>query len=177
MAETSREHEEANATNPTSKTERFVSKYFVRLLVSLAVGGGALAILGPWILYMLGCTDSTDSTLRLHILYMIGGVIAVLGLVETHRKNTVDREKAEVEKENYKKTQTHQASILEEQQRQFNATMDQEREKIESDRIKNTKYTLGDAVGTPQQLSNYPATRLLFVSVESMHLLDLLMNG
>ena len=139
MAETSREHEEANATNPTSKTERFVSKYFVRLLVSLAVGGGALAILGPWILYMLGCTDSTDSTLRLHILYMIGGVIAVLGLVETHRKNTVDREKAEVEKENYKKTQTHQASILEEQQRQFNATMDQEREKIESDRIKNNQ--------------------------------------
>ena len=121
------------------KLKDLYSKYFVRLLVSLAVGGGALAILGPWILYMLGCTDSTDSTLRLHILYMIGGVIAVLGLVETHRKNTVDREKAEVEKENYKKTQTHQASILEEQQRQFNATMDQEREKIESDRIKNNQ--------------------------------------
>ena len=139
MAETSREHEEANATNPTSKTERFVSKYFVRLLVSLAVSGGALAIFGPWLLYVTGLTGEADTNLRLHILYITGGIIAVLGLVETHRKNTVDHEKAKVEKENYKKTQAHQTSVLEEQQRQFNATMDREHAKIEADREKNNQ--------------------------------------
>ena len=137
MVETPRNNEETNATNPVGKTENFVSKHFVRLLVWLAVSGGALAIFGPWLLYVTGLTGETDANLRLHILYVTGGTIAVLGLVETHRKNTVDREKTEVEKENYKKTQAHQASVLDEQQRQFNVTMDQEREKIEADKAKN----------------------------------------
>ena len=137
MAETPRYNEGTNANNPAGKTENFVSKHFVRLLVWLAVSGGSLAIFGPWLLYAAGLTGETDANLRLHILYVTGGTIAVLGLVETHRKNTVDREKAKVEKENYKKTQAHQTSVLEEQQRQFNVTMDQEREKIEADKDKN----------------------------------------
>ena len=137
MTETPRDNEETIATTPVGKVENFVSKHFVRLLVWLAVSGGALAIFGPWILYVTGLTGETDANLRLHILYVTGGTIAVLGLVETHRKNTVDREKAEVEKENYKKTQDHQTSVLEEQQRQFNVTMDQEREKIKADKAKN----------------------------------------
>lgn len=139
MAETPRDDEETNATNPVGKTENFVSKHFVRLLVWLAVSGGALAIFGPWLLYVTGLTGETDANLRLHILYVAGGTIAVLGLVETHRKNTVDHEKAKVEKENYKKTQAHQTSVLEEQQRQFNATMDREHAKIEADREKNNQ--------------------------------------
>lgn len=137
MAEPPRYNEGTNANNPAGKTENFVSKHFVRLLVWLAVSGGSLAIFGPWLLYAAGLTGETDANLRLHILYVTGGTIAVLGLVETHRKNTVDREKAEVEKENYEKMQTHQASVLDEQQRQFNVTMDQEREKIEADKAKN----------------------------------------
>ena len=137
MEETQRDNEETNTTNPVGKTENFVSKHFVQLLVWLAVSGGALAIFGPWLLYVTGLTGETDANLRLHILYITGGTIAVLGLVETHRKNTVDREKAGVEKENYKKTQYHQANVLEEQQRQFNMTMEQEREKIEADKAKN----------------------------------------
>ena len=137
MTETPREHEETNITNPVGKVENFVSKHFVRLLVCLVVGGGALAIFGPWLLYTLGCTGDTDPTLRLHILYMTGGVIAVLGLVETHRKNTVDREKAKVEKDNYKKSQTHQENVLKEQQRQFNETIAKERERVEVDKAKN----------------------------------------
>ena len=32
--------------------------------------------------------------LRLHILYVTGGIIAVLGFVETRHKNTTDRAKA-----------------------------------------------------------------------------------
>ena len=47
MTETPREHEETNITNPVGKVENFVSKHFVRLLVWLAVSGGALAIFGP----------------------------------------------------------------------------------------------------------------------------------
>ena len=90
MVETPRNNEETNATNPVGKTENFVSKHFVRLLVWLAVSGGALAIFGPWLLYVTGLTGETDANLRLHILYITGGTIAVLGLVETHRKNTVD---------------------------------------------------------------------------------------
>ena len=39
MAETPKDNEEANATNPGGKTENFVSKHFVRLLVWLAVSG------------------------------------------------------------------------------------------------------------------------------------------
>lgn len=139
MTETPREHEETNITNPVGKVENFVSKHFVRLLVWLAVSGGALAIFGPWLLYVTGLTGEADTNLRLHILYITGGIIAVLGLVETHRKNTVDHEKAKVEKENYKKTQAHQASVLDEQQRQFNATMDREHAKIEADREKNNQ--------------------------------------
>ena len=137
MTETPRGHEETNTTNPVGKTDNFVSEHFVRLLVWLAVSGGALAIFGPWLLYVTGLTGETDANLRLHILYVTGGTIAVLGLVETHRKNTVDREKAGVEKENYEKIQAHQANVLEEQQRQFNVTMDQEREKIEADKAKS----------------------------------------
>ena len=90
MTETPREHEETNITNPVGKVENFVSKHFVRLLVWLAVSGGALAIFGPWLLYVAGWTGETDANLRLHILYVTGGTIAVLGLVETHRKNTTD---------------------------------------------------------------------------------------
>ena len=117
--------------------ERTVSQHFTVLLTVLALCGGAVAILLPWALNLFDLTEQVDSNLRLHILYVTGGVIAVLGLVETHRKNTVDREKTEVEKENYKKTQAHQINVLEEQQRQFNETIAKEREKIEADKAKN----------------------------------------
>ena len=137
MAETPRDDEETNATNPVGKTENFVSKHFVRLLVWLAVSGGALAIFGPWLLYIAGSTSETDANLRLHILYITGGTIAVLGLVETHRRNTTDRIKAEADIQSYQASQDHQAKTLNEQTRQFNETIAKEREKIEADKAKN----------------------------------------
>ena len=137
MTEIPRDNEETNATNPVGKTENFVSKHFVRLLVWLAVSGGALAIFGPWLLYVTGLTGETDANLRLHILYVTGGTIAVLGLVETHRKNTTDRIKAEADIQSYQALQDHQAKILDEQTRQFNETIAKEREKIEADKAKN----------------------------------------
>ena len=137
MAETPRDDEETNATNPVGKIENFVSKHFVRLLVWLAVSGGALAIFGPWLLYVAGCTGETDANLRLHILYVTGGTIAVLGLVETHRKNTTDRIKADADIQNYQASQSHQAKMLDEQARQFTENIAKEREKIEADKAKN----------------------------------------
>ena len=133
---TSTEENTAQAKNKGNWIERAVSQHFTVLLTVLALIGGATAMFLPLILCSAG---QVDSNLRLHILYVTGGIIAVLGLVETHRKNTVDREKTEVEKENYKKTQAHQANVLEEQQRQFNATMDREHAKIEADREKNNQ--------------------------------------
>ena len=137
MAETQRDNEETNATNPVGKIENFVSKHFVRLLVWLAVSGGALAIFGPWILYVTGLTGETDANFRLHILYVTGGTIAVLGLVETHRKNTTDRIKAEADIQNYQASQNYQSKTLDEQARQFTENIAKEREKIEADKAKN----------------------------------------
>ena len=137
MTETPRDIEETNATNPIGKTEKFVSKHFVRLLVWLAVSGGALAVFGPWLLYVAGWTSETDKDLRLHILYITGGTIAVLGLVETHRKNTTDRIKAEADIQNYQASQNYQSKTLDEQARQFTKNIAKEREKIEADKAKN----------------------------------------
>ena len=137
MTETPRDIEETNATTSVGKTENFVSKHFVRLLVWLAVSGGALAIFGPWLLYVAGLTGETDANLRLHILYVTGGTIAVLGLVETHRKNTTDRIKADADIQNYQASQSHQTKTLDEQARQFTETIAKEREKIEADKVKN----------------------------------------
>ena len=137
MEETQRDNEETNATNPVGKTENFVSKHFIWLLVGLAVVGGILALLVPWLLYVKGWTGETDANLRLHILYVTGGTIAVLGLVETHRKNTTDRIKAEADIQNYQASQDHQAKTLNEQARQFTETIAKEREKIEADKAKN----------------------------------------
>ena len=137
MTETPRNNEETNATTSVGKTENFVSKHFVRLLVWLAVSGGALAIFGPWLLYVAGWTGETDANLRLHILYVTGGTIAVLGLVETHRKNTTDRIKADADIQNYQASQDHQSKTLDEQARQFTETIAKEREKIEADKAKN----------------------------------------
>lgn len=137
MVETPRDNEETNTTNPAGKTENFVSKHFVRLLVWLAVSGGVLAIFGTWLLYVTGLTGETDANLRLHILYVTGGTIAVLGLVETHRKNTTDRIKAEADIQNYQASQDHQSKTLDEQARQFTETIAKEREKIEADKAKN----------------------------------------
>ena len=120
MAEASRNNTGVGSSAPVSSFENFVSEHFVRILVGIAAVGGALAFLVPWLLYIAGITGEADTNLRLHILYVTGGTIAVLGLVETRHKNTTDRAKA-----------------LSEQARQFNETIAKEREKIEADKAKN----------------------------------------
>lgn len=120
MAEVSRNNTGVSSSATVSAFESFVSEHFVRLLVGIAAGGGALAFFVPWLLYIAGITGEADTNLRLHILYVTGGIVAVLGFVETRHKNTTDRAKA-----------------LSEQARQFNETIAKEREKIEADKAKN----------------------------------------
>ena len=136
MTETPRYNEETNATNPVGKTENFVSKHFVGLLIGLTTGGCILAF-GPLLLHLCGWIGDIDSMLRLHILYVTGGIIAVLGLIETHRKNTTDRIKTEADIQNYQASQNYQSKTLDEQARQFTENIAKEREKIEADKAKN----------------------------------------
>lgn len=88
----------------------FYIHHFFGLLVSLGILGGFLALTVPlwksWnsipFLELLIPTASTDysepkaiADLRLHILYITGGVIAILTLLQTNWKNQVDRRKVE----------------------------------------------------------------------------------
>ena len=113
-------------------------KWFYAWLIGLSALGGFWALFLPLALNQKFNGPNADGNqLRLHLLYITGGVLALITLGETHRKNTVDREKAKVEKDNYEKSQTHQDNVLEEQQRQFNETIAKERERIEVDKAKN----------------------------------------
>ena len=113
-------------------------KWFYAWLIGLSALGRFWALFLPLALNQKFDGPTADGNqLRLHLLYITGGVLALITLGETHRKNTVDREKAKVEKNNYEKSQTHQDNVLEEQQRQFNETIAKERERIEVDKAKN----------------------------------------
>lgn len=113
-------------------------KWFYAWLIGLSALGGFWALFLPLALNQKFEGPNADGNqLRLHLLYITGGVLALTTLGETHRKNTVDREKAKVEKDNYEKSQAHQVEVLEEQQRQFNETIAKERERIEVDKDKN----------------------------------------
>lgn len=82
------------------------NKYFIATLAGLALLGGTAALYIPshtnWFRNTNNSQTQTsenqqnqnsknpDSDLRLHLLYITGGVIAVLGLIETNRKNSQD---------------------------------------------------------------------------------------
>lgn len=115
-------------------------KWFYVWLIGLSALGGFWALFLPLALNQKFDGPNADGNqLRLHLLYITGGVLALTTLGETHRKNTVDREKAKVEKENYERSQKHQADVLEEQKHQFNETIAKERERIEVDKAKNER--------------------------------------
>ncbi len=88
----------------------FYIHHFFGLLVSLGILGGFLAITVPlwksWnsvpflgLLIPAASTDYSEpkaiADLRLHILYITGGIIAILTLLQTNWKNQVDRRKIE----------------------------------------------------------------------------------
>ena len=77
-------------------TKRKVSLFYC-WLGALAVWGGALAFLLPIALNSGFGKDQDGSGLRQALLYATGGVLAVITLGETHRKNSQEQEKNENE--------------------------------------------------------------------------------
>ena len=75
-------------------TKRKVSLFYC-WLGALAVWGGALAFLLPIALNSGFGKDQDGSGLRQALLYATGGVLAVITLGETHRKNSQEKEKNE----------------------------------------------------------------------------------
>lgn len=85
---------------------KLTNKYFIATLAGLALLGGTAALYIPsYTNWFWGKNNSQTqisenqqnqnsknqaSDLRLHILYITGGIIAVLGLIETNRKNSQD---------------------------------------------------------------------------------------
>ena len=73
-------------------------QHFTKLLIGFGLGGGAVAILLPWMLWFFcGMSSGSSDQLRLHLLYVTGGIIAVLTLLQTNWKNQGDRLKIDAD--------------------------------------------------------------------------------
>ena len=121
-------------------------KAFPWLLVSGAALGLTLMIILPIIFFQEKTGDQlkAQSDLRLALLYTTGGVIAALGLLETYRKNTNDRAKANADIKAALKNQDHQTKVLKEQIRQFDENAFKERKAERRERYTKAVEQLGD---------------------------------
>ena len=83
---------------PKAQEKPWYIQHFTKLLIGFGLGGGAVAILLPWMLWLLcGMSSSSSDQLRLHLLYVTGGIIAVLTLLQTNWKNQGDRLKIDAD--------------------------------------------------------------------------------
>ena len=83
---------------PKAQEKPWYIQHFTKLLIGSGLGGGAVAILLPWMLWLLCDMNSGSSDqLRLHLLYITGGIIAVLTLLQTNWKNQGDRLKIDAD--------------------------------------------------------------------------------
>lgn len=77
---------------PLSAENPWYIRSFTKTLICLGVGGGAAALFVPFILWFCFNMDPIHvDQLRLHLLYLTGGIIAILTLLQTNWKNQVDR--------------------------------------------------------------------------------------
>ena len=71
---------------------------FAKTLIGFGLGGGAAAIFAPLALWGIFHMDPSNvDQLRLHLLYVSGGIIAILTLLQTNWKNQVDRRKVDAD--------------------------------------------------------------------------------
>lgn len=83
---------------PKAQENPWYIRHFTKLLIGFGLGGGAIAILLPWMLWLLcGISSGSSDQLRLHLLYVTGGIIAVLTLLQTNWKNQGDRIKIDAD--------------------------------------------------------------------------------
>ncbi|WP_246823872.1 pentapeptide repeat-containing protein [Rothia sp. HMSC078H08] len=87
-----------NPVIPKAQEKPWYIQHFTKLLISFGLGGGAVAILLPWMLWLhCGMSSGSSDQLRLHLLYVTGGIIAVLTLLQTNWKNQGDRFKIDAD--------------------------------------------------------------------------------
>ena len=83
---------------PKAQENPWYIRHFIKLLIGFGLGGGAIAILLPWMLWFFcGMSSGSSDQLRLHLLYVTGGIIAVLTLLQTNWKNQGDRLKIDAD--------------------------------------------------------------------------------
>ena len=87
-----------NPVAPKAQENPWYIRHFTKLLIGFGLGGGAVAILLPWMLWLhCGMSSGSSDQLRLHLLYITGGIIAVLTLLQTNWKNQGDRLKIDAD--------------------------------------------------------------------------------
>ena len=129
-----------------TKFMAWFEKAFPWLLVGGAALGLVLMIFLPVIFFQEKTAEQllAQSNLRLALLYTTGGAIAAFGLLETYRKNTNDRAKANADIKAALKNQEHQAEVLKEQIRQFDENAFKERKAERRERYTKAVEQLGD---------------------------------
>ena len=149
----SEEHETIESRSSASQEVYQQTKFmawFEKAFPWLLVGGAALGLVLMIFLPVIFFQEKTaeqllaQSNLRLALLYTTGGVIAALGLLETYRKNTNDRAKANADIKAALKNQEHQAEVLKEQIRQFDDNAFKERKAERRERYTKAVEQLGD---------------------------------
>ena len=83
---------------PKAQEKPWYIQHFTKLLIGFGLGGGAIALILPWMLWLFcGMSSGSSDQLRLHLLYVTGGIIAVLTLLQTNWKNQGDRLKIDAD--------------------------------------------------------------------------------
>lgn len=83
---------------PKDQERPWYIRHFIKLLIGFGLGGAAAALILPWVLWFrCGMSSGSSDQLRLHLLYVTGGIIAVLTLLQTNWKNQGDRLKIDAD--------------------------------------------------------------------------------
>ena len=129
-----------------TKFMAWFEKAFPWLLVGVAALGLIFMIFLPGAFFQKETAEQlkAQSDLRLALLYTTGGAIAAFGLLETYRKNTNDRAKANADINAALKNQEHQAEVLKEQIRQFDENAFKDRKAERRERYTKAVEQLGD---------------------------------
>ena len=155
-----------------TKFMAWFEKAFPWLLVSGATLGLTLMIILPIIFFQEKTGDQikAQSDLRLALLYTTGGAIAALGLLETYRKNTNDRTKANADINATLKSQDHQTKVLKEQIRQFDENAFKERKAERRERYTKAVEQLGSKEAPVRMGGVYTLVGLVDEWLEEMNL-------
>ena len=116
---------------PKAQENPWYIRHFIKLLIGFGLGGGAIALVLPWILWLhCGMSSGSSDQLRLHLLYVTGGIIAVLTLLQTNWKNQGDRLKIDAdikknEQDAEKNERDHIRQVLAERRSRYTKAVEQ----------------------------------------------------